>query len=625
MKKLAFFFAMLSIAWTGVAQTTGTGVVLQTDSPYAFTPTTVDSTAVFEVELTNTVGVTQTVYFGGLEAPFSIDPSTPQEVPANSSINLSISFNPTEIGSFEDELEVLGDVFGSANLALSGQGIQVILEWTPEELAFDTTAIGQQSSATLTITSSGDGAGTITDVVFSNDIFSLDEANSSLTIDEGSSGDLTFLFSPTGAGVFNETVDLYTNDPNNSVITLPLSAVGISEVSGEVCDVTWSLADSPFTLVGDVTVPEGCSLTIEPGVVIEMNTFSLNAHGALYAQGSFENPITASGGQLNFGQGSPALVSYLNYESSMVGTPYELLYYNNFETTDGQYDFDCEVPDQGYYSGTGSTTSWSYGCNNWYRNESSSWSYQANSGDYYLHWYAYDYDGYIYLGNPVVTAQGGVYEVSFGYESERFEQNCRLEIEFLDSGVWTTYWTSPYDIEGRSDFNRIAKASKYFEPGEEINFRIRANLGSTSSAYDEMYTYIDEFRIERVRTRKNEVEWDMNLNEANFNNITNSQGVSEFWYDSDTIHFRTLDGTNDFYTDSWSNAPIIVPESGWYIIEADVSTIKADEYCDFYVRYQSSQDGSWRFLIENEHKYSSSPGAYLHDWRNESIYAYEYC
>ena len=151
MKKLTFFFAMLSIAWTGFAQTTGSGVVLQTDSPYAFTPTTVGETTVFEVELTNTVGVTQTVYFGGLEAPFSIDPATPQEVPANSSINLTISFNPAEIGSFEDELEVLGDVFGSANLALSGQGIQVILDWTPADLSFETTAIGQQSSATITV------------------------------------------------------------------------------------------------------------------------------------------------------------------------------------------------------------------------------------------------------------------------------------------------------------------------------------------------------------------------------------------------------------------------------------------------------------------------------------------
>ena len=44
MKKLAFFLVMLAAVVVGQAQTTGTGVVLQTASPYEFTPTTVDST-----------------------------------------------------------------------------------------------------------------------------------------------------------------------------------------------------------------------------------------------------------------------------------------------------------------------------------------------------------------------------------------------------------------------------------------------------------------------------------------------------------------------------------------------------------------------------------------------------
>ena len=294
MKKLAFFLVTLAAVAVGQAQTTGTGIVLLTGSPYEFTPTTVDSTTTFEFQLVNTVGVQQIVYFGGLDAPFNVNPLIPTAVPANDTLDMELTFNPSEIGVFSDTLEVLGNVFGNADLVISGQGIQVILEWTPEELAFDTTAIGQQSSATLTITSSGDGAGTITDVVFSNDIFSLDEANSSLTIDEGTSGDLTFLFSPTGAGVFNETVDLYTNDPNNSVITLPLSAVGISEVSGEVCDATWSLEDSPFTLVGDVTVPVGCSLTIEQGLVVNGNGFTIYNSGNLIAVGSTELPISLS-------------------------------------------------------------------------------------------------------------------------------------------------------------------------------------------------------------------------------------------------------------------------------------------------------------------------------------------
>ena len=74
---------------------------------------------------------------------------------------------------------------------------------------------------------------------FSNDIFSLDEANSVLTIEEDSTETLTFIFEPTGAGVFNETVQLHTNDPNNNVIEIDLQGVSVSEVGGEVCDAIW--------------------------------------------------------------------------------------------------------------------------------------------------------------------------------------------------------------------------------------------------------------------------------------------------------------------------------------------------------------------------------------------------
>ena len=62
--------------FTGWSQT-GTGVVLLTDTPYDFTATTIDSTTVLELELVNTVGVEQTVYFGGLSAPFALTDNTP--------------------------------------------------------------------------------------------------------------------------------------------------------------------------------------------------------------------------------------------------------------------------------------------------------------------------------------------------------------------------------------------------------------------------------------------------------------------------------------------------------------------------------------------------------------------
>ena len=636
MKKLAFFFAMLSIAWTGVAQTTGTGVVLQTDSPYAFTPTTVDSTAVFEVELTNTVGVTQTVYFGGLEAPFSIDPSTPQEVPANSSINLSISFNPTEIGSFEDELEVLGDVFGSANLALSGQGIQVILDWTPADLSFETTAIGQQSSATVTVTSSGDGAGTISDVVFSNSIFSLDEANSTLSIDEGTSGDLTFLFSPTGAGVFNETVELYTNDPNNSVITIPLTATGISEVSGEVCDVTWSLADSPFTLVGGVTVAEGCTLTIEPGVIVEMQGFTLDMNGDLVCNGTAENPVTVIGGSIDIGPGTPMSVSYLNYVSSgeqpevTYDAPYELVYYNNFESTEGEYDFDCyDYVNNNYHTGT--TTSYSsYGCNSFARNSNDSWSLQSNSGDYYLSFISQNGgDGYLFLADSPIAPNSGLYDFSFTYESSRYEQDCFMTIDVLDNNNWIPLYQSPTDIEGNSSLTRLARASYFFEQGEEMQFRIRHDVGYNSGDFDQMYTYIDEVRIETSRDIKNEVKWNFEEHESDFNDLISDWGVyggeSRISIIDDALNINSDQTTISFSTAGWANAPITVPEDGWYFIEVDNRLIHADYNTNNYWEYKSSNDNnSWYRILDNSPQYGANNGPNEYGWRKDAVHSVEY-
>jgi hypothetical protein len=121
---------------------TGTGVVLITDGSYQFTPTTVDSTSTFDFQLTNTVGVAQTVYFGGLSTPFALINNAPVEVAPQDTIDLSISFTPESTGTHSDTLEVIGGIFGSAELIVSGNGIQVQLSWTPEILVFDTTAIG---------------------------------------------------------------------------------------------------------------------------------------------------------------------------------------------------------------------------------------------------------------------------------------------------------------------------------------------------------------------------------------------------------------------------------------------------------------------------------------------------
>ncbi len=60
-----------------------------------------------------------------------------------------------------------------------------------------------------------------------------------------------------------------------------------TEVSGNIStDTTWTLASSPYIVVGNVTIDPGVTLTIEPGVQVRFNQFySLYVRGTLTAEG----------------------------------------------------------------------------------------------------------------------------------------------------------------------------------------------------------------------------------------------------------------------------------------------------------------------------------------------------
>ena len=186
-------------------------------------------------------------------------------------------YRPEAVGSFDDEL-FCGFIFGSGSLPVSGEGTQIDIETDSDFLQFDATAIGTFSTATLTITNAGSGSMLISGFDFSDDQYSVEETE--LTIAEGESYDLVVTYTPIFAGGSNETLTILSNDPNEPELVVDLIATGISEVSGEICG-TWSLVNSPYILVDNITVPSGCSLDIEAGVVVEGNGYDIIANGPL--------------------------------------------------------------------------------------------------------------------------------------------------------------------------------------------------------------------------------------------------------------------------------------------------------------------------------------------------------
>ncbi|MBI5494518.1 MAG: hypothetical protein HY904_05780 [Deltaproteobacteria bacterium] len=70
------------------------------------------------------------------------------------------------------------------------------------------------------------------------------------------------------------------------------SGAGTAVSAGMVATQTWTLAGSPYRVLGDITVPGGSTLTIEPGVTVEFQGhFRMTVTGAVDARGTAALPI----------------------------------------------------------------------------------------------------------------------------------------------------------------------------------------------------------------------------------------------------------------------------------------------------------------------------------------------
>jgi hypothetical protein len=64
-------------------------------------------------------------------------------------------------------------------------------------------------------------------------------------------------------------------------------------------DTSWTKTNSPYTLVGSLTVENGSILTVEPGVIVYLGNYQLIVLGSLIAKGSNSEPVTFIEGKLS--------------------------------------------------------------------------------------------------------------------------------------------------------------------------------------------------------------------------------------------------------------------------------------------------------------------------------------
>lgn len=65
-------------------------------------------------------------------------------------------------------------------------------------------------------------------------------------------------------------------------------------------DTTWTKANSPYSLSAPTMVNIGVSLTIEPGVIVDLNGYYIIVNGTLRAIGSAEEKVYFNGGSISF-------------------------------------------------------------------------------------------------------------------------------------------------------------------------------------------------------------------------------------------------------------------------------------------------------------------------------------
>lgn len=67
-----------------------------------------------------------------------------------------------------------------------------------------------------------------------------------------------------------------------------------NSISGTIGTSTWTVANSPYTLTGNVIVSSGATLTIQPGVTVNLDRYQIMVNGILNAQGTTDAKIVFS-------------------------------------------------------------------------------------------------------------------------------------------------------------------------------------------------------------------------------------------------------------------------------------------------------------------------------------------
>ena len=435
-----------------------------------------------------------------------------------------------------------------------------------------------------------------------------------IIIAEGDTASLEVAFYTELANLYSGSLTYPTSDPFTPTITIDLAAEAISEVSGTLCG-NLSIINSPYVFTGDVLVPEECTLTIEPGVVVDLNGYILNVLGSLECHGTESERVTVQNGQVQLSQ-AEFNTEYTDYSNnaSLNLVNRETVYFNDFE--DGNQPFRCQADNWG----SGTSGSGGYHCQTFDNVQELTWS---SSGLRCLRLTSDNYNGQLYLNNSISGLESGLYQWSFLYRQSAAELNVRFIAYYqLNGGNWVEFYRSPEDSycdasEQHSGFSEFIEVAD----GGSLNIRFSHYLPSSSSCYDYAQTFIDDIRLDRVTDLP--VSGQIFSNQATLggSSTSESSGVAiagaSFAYGAVGTSLQIQTGIGQPVA-FWISRPISI-HSDRIFIDFWEQVTTADQNCWYYTDYRVNEE-EWNLLREDRAITCGNGSIGTHGWEHRHVY-----
>jgi hypothetical protein len=280
--------ATVSLSGTGISP----GQLTANPTSLNFANVQVGSSQTQSATLTNSGGSSLTVAQDTLSgSSFTLSGLTfPLTLGAGQGVTFSVVFAPQSASTFSGNAAFTSDGSNpTLNLPLSGTGVtQGTLTSNPTSLAFGNVQVGNNTSLSETLTSTGGSSVTISQVSSIAAAFSISGLTLPMTLTPNQSVTFAATFAPISAGAASENLSVVSN-ASNSPLTIALSGTGTS--AGQ-------LAVSPTSLsFGNVAVGSSSALNgtlTASGASVTVSSTSLNNNE--FALSGISLPATLTAG-----------------------------------------------------------------------------------------------------------------------------------------------------------------------------------------------------------------------------------------------------------------------------------------------------------------------------------------